>query len=176
MFLEKIKIHGGKVIFFLVNILIVVVGVVFIKQKDDKQLDSPLAEADVQNYKESAGGVSGIQENPETKIEEKKEENLSEAVAPSKVENVDSSKSVQSSDPAPVAAVVQSPKINGTCGSADSSAKRKNSKCDGKAPSVNLCGTGSASAVTFKPNKYDIGWDWKCEGKNGGASVTCRCS
>jgi hypothetical protein len=51
MLLEKLKQHGGKIMFFVMNILIVATGVVFLRQKNIQQADKLSAQADAQNYK-----------------------------------------------------------------------------------------------------------------------------
>ncbi|EKE18692.1 MAG: hypothetical protein ACD_9C00260G0003 [uncultured bacterium] len=190
MLLEKIKEHGGKIMFFMMNVLLVSVGALFIKEKNTEIKNNSILEVDAENLKsitdyaleaqlkiaeDKIAKINSIANNPDT-IKTTKvvggvvgEAVVSSPVATAKV----STKSTSTKSVAPV--VVQN-KVNGTCGSAKSSAKRGNSKCDGKAPSANLCSSGSASSISFKPNKYDLGWNWTCAGQNGGTSATCRCS
>jgi|GEM_PF-4464266 len=51
MLLEKLKQHGGKIMFFAMNIMIVATGVAFIKQKNVDQSEKLSAQADAQSYK-----------------------------------------------------------------------------------------------------------------------------
>ncbi len=52
--------------------------------------------------------------------------------------------------------------VNGACGTA-------NGGNDTSAPSTNLCGTGTASAVASAAG----GWTWTCAGSNGGTTASC---
>lgn len=190
MILEKIKEHGGKIMFFAMNILLVAVGTLFLKQKNTEILNVATSEADAQNLKmatdyalyaqsriiaENEAKIKSIAnnsgtittQNPDSKVQAPSVEN------PKTPQSVNVPKTVIPVIP-PIAVALT--KTNGKCGSADSSAKRSNSNCKGKAPSLNLCSAGSVSSIAFKPNKYDTGWNWTCSGSNGGASATCRCS
>jgi hypothetical protein len=54
MLLEKLKQHGGKIMFFVMNILIVATSVVLLRQKNIQQADKLSAQADAQSYKSAA--------------------------------------------------------------------------------------------------------------------------
>jgi len=51
MLLEKLKQHGGKIMFFAMNIMIVATGVAFIKQRNVNQAEKLSAQSDAQSYK-----------------------------------------------------------------------------------------------------------------------------
>jgi hypothetical protein len=194
MFLEKLKEHGLKIMFFAVNLLLVLVGVLFIKQKSIESANIIAKETDAQNYKLAVdyalAAQASIFADKQAKIDSIAN-NPPVVVIPT-VDVVSPPTTVEASNltpkptptPAPkpvvvapvIASVVAPVKISGKCGSANSSKERGNSNCNKKAPSANLCSAGTASAISFKPNKYDLGWNWTCAGKNGGASATCRCS
>jgi len=61
MLLEKLKEHGGKIMFFIMNVSVVTTGVFFIKQKNVEKTNSAIAETDVQNYKSAADYALEIQ-------------------------------------------------------------------------------------------------------------------
>lgn len=199
MILAKIRENGGKMMFFAINILLIIAGTFFLKQKNTEILKGTISEADAQNLKTATDYALAIQTRiiADNEAKLKSIANNSAAVVIQNTDNedtavpVESSKSLQNVNTeksvsvpiqpvvaaAPAPAVVIAPtKTKGECGSSDSSAKRSNSNCKGKAPGSNLCSVGSASAITFKPNKYDTGWNWTCAGQDGGSSATCRCS
>ncbi|HAS00101.1 MAG: hypothetical protein US57_C0011G0051 [Candidatus Moranbacteria bacterium GW2011_GWC2_37_73] len=51
MLLEKLKKHGGKLMFFVMNAVLVFSAVLFMRQKNVEEAKSVIAEADLQNYK-----------------------------------------------------------------------------------------------------------------------------
>jgi hypothetical protein len=55
--------------------------------------------------------------------------------------------------------------VNGSCGSANNSSVSYQ-------PTTNLCSLGTAGAVTSTGS----GWQWRCSGSNGGASIGCYAS
>lgn len=164
--------------------LVVAIGVLFIKQENSEKLKVSTAKDDAQAYKDAADYAIAVQQeikDGKTKkaidvnvVPSVQSDPLKEGAAPSATPPA--STPTPATAPAPVAPpVVVAPKINGKCGSANSQTD-KNPNCDKKAPTANFCTAGDASAVAFNPNKYNVGWDWSCNGKNGGTSATCRCS
>lgn len=61
MLLEKLKENGGKIMFFIANILVVVTGVFFIKQKNVEKVNAAISQADVENYKSAADYALDVQ-------------------------------------------------------------------------------------------------------------------
>ena len=51
MLLDKLKEHGEKIMFFVMNILVVSTGVLFIKQKNTEQVSATITENDAIKYK-----------------------------------------------------------------------------------------------------------------------------
>lgn len=186
---------------FGVNLAAVSASAFFFKNQDMQEKEVQIKEEEAYRVEVSKNNIAVIQEKIGSEMEIKKQKmaEIANDVAALKesarngvtaqiktstqgtTSSPVSNKSTSTSKPASIPKSTPAPapvanKINGKCGSANSSASRSNPKCAGKAPSSSLCSSGSASSISFKPNKHGVGWTWSCAGQNGGSSASCRCS
>jgi len=54
MLLKKIKENSGKIMFFMLNVMLIAVGVLFMRQKNTEKADTIALQEAAQNYKEAA--------------------------------------------------------------------------------------------------------------------------
>jgi|GEM_PF-6598462 len=175
MEIGKIKENLVKVTIFIVNLALMAGGVFYFKNQDQKKKEVQIREEEVYNEKIAREEARQLQEAAEVE-RINKEEIIAKKLAELEAQKEADAIAAAAMEKEEVLVPVISEKINGDCGIADSSKKRSNPKCDGKAPKNGLCSAGIASAVVHKPNKYKVGWNWTCNGENGGTSATCRCS